>query len=94
MSGALTLGKSGNTTNIQGNLQIAGQTGTSGQYLTSAGSGSVPTWTTSTNGWVGTATSNLNMSSFGITATSSLQLGELGKSISLNGAVSIPTALT
>jgi hypothetical protein len=45
-STGLTLGKSGATTNIQGNLQIAGQPGTSGQVLTSAGAGGVPTWTT------------------------------------------------
>jgi hypothetical protein len=41
-----------------------------------------------------TASSTLNMSSFGITATSSLQLGEPSKSITLNGAVSVPLALT
>jgi hypothetical protein len=92
-STALTLGKSGNTTNIQGNLQIAGQAGTSGQVLTSNGDGSVPTWTTSINGWVGTATSDLNMSNYIITATSSLNLGEPSKSVVINGAVNTPNAL-
>jgi hypothetical protein len=44
--------------------------------------------------WVGTATSQLNMGSFGITATSSLQLGEPSKSATIQGSVSIPLALT
>jgi hypothetical protein len=42
----LTLGKTAVTTNIKGNLQINSATGTSGQVLTSAGSGSAPTWQT------------------------------------------------
>lgn len=92
-STGVVLGKSGNTTNIQGNLQIAGSAGDSGQVLTSNGAGSVPTWTTSTSGWVGTATSNLNMSNYIITATSSLNLGETSKSVVINGAVNTPNAL-
>ena len=92
-STGVTLGKSGATTNIQGNLQIAGQSGDSGQVLTSNGAGSVPTWTTSISGWVGTATSNLNMSNYIITATSSLNLGESSKSVVINGAVNTPNAL-
>jgi len=92
-STGLTLGKSGNTTNILGNLQINSSSGSSGQVLTSNGAGSVPTWTTSTSGWVGTATSNLNMSNYIITATSSLNLGESSKSVVINGAVNTPNAL-
>jgi len=93
-STGLTLGKSGNTTNIQGNLQIAGAAGTSGQYLTSAGSGSVPTWTTSTGGWVGTATSNLNMSSYNITSSSALSIGNTSVATRLIGNVDISNNLT
>jgi hypothetical protein len=92
-STGLTLGKATNTTNIEGNLQIAGQSGASGQVLTSNGAGSVPTWTTSTSGWVGTATSDLNMSNYIITGTTSLNLGEVSKSVVINGAVNTPNAL-
>lgn len=46
----LTLGKTAVTTNIKGNLQINSAAGTSGQVLTSAGSGSAPTWQTPTAG--------------------------------------------
>ena len=92
-STGVTLGKSGTTTNIQGNLQIAGDSGSSGQVLKSNGAGSVPTWTTSTSGWVGTATSDLNMSNYIITGTTSLNLGESTKSVVINGAVNTPNAL-
>jgi hypothetical protein len=68
-STSLILGKSGNTTNIQGNLQIAGQSGTSGQFLQSSGAGSVPIWVTGSGGWVGTATSTLNMGIYDISGT-------------------------
>ena len=93
-STALTLGKSGNTTNIQGNLQIAGAAGTSGQYLTSSGTGAVPTWTTSTAGWVGTATSDLNMSSYNITSASALSIGNTSVATKLIGNVDISNNLT
>jgi hypothetical protein len=46
----LTLGKTAITTNIKGNLQINSASGSSGQVLTSAGSGSAPTWTTPSAG--------------------------------------------
>ena len=92
-STGVTLGKATNTTNIEGNLQIAGQSGSSGQYLQSNGAGSVPTWTTSTSGWVGAATSDLNMSNYIITGTTSLNLGESTKSVVINGAVNTPNAL-
>jgi len=39
-----TLGRATQTTNLLGNLQVNSQAGTSGQYLKSNGSGSVPTW--------------------------------------------------
>jgi trimeric autotransporter adhesin len=93
-STGVTIGKAGNPTNIQGNLQIAGQSGSSGQVLISNGAGSVPTWTTYTSGWVGTATSELNMSVYNIVATGALTLGETEKSINLRGSVQVPTALT
>ncbi len=92
-STGLTLGKSGTITNIQGNLEISGQSGALGEVLTSNGAGSVPTWTTSTGGWVGTATSDLNMSNYIITAPTSLNLGESSKSVVINGAVNTPNAL-
>jgi hypothetical protein len=92
-STGVTLGKSGATTNIQGNLQVAGDSGLANQVLTSNGAGSVPTWTTSTSGWVGTATSDLNMSNYIITAPTSLNLGESTKSVVINGAVNTPNAL-
>jgi hypothetical protein len=71
---SLVLGKVSNTTNIQGNLQIEGQSGTSGQVLTSAGSGSSPTWTTPSGGWIGTATGNLNMGTNTIGGTTTLNI--------------------
>jgi hypothetical protein len=43
-----TLGRSTQTTNLLGNLQVNSQAGTSGQYLKSNGSGSVPTWASPT----------------------------------------------
>jgi len=53
------IGRSGQVTNIQGNLQVAGTAGTNGQVLTS--NGTTASWTTISSGWVGTATSNLSM---------------------------------
>jgi len=77
-STGVTLGKSGNTTNLQGNLQIAGDSGTSGQFLKSNGPASVPTWATTTSGWIGTAESNLNMVTYAIDASANnLFLGAL-----------------
>jgi hypothetical protein len=55
----LTLGKLATTTNIQGNLQIAGSAGSNAQVLTS--NGTTAEWQTPSGGWVGVATSNLSM---------------------------------
>ena len=44
----VNVGRSGQTTDLKGNLQINSSSGTSGQVLTSAGSGLPPTWQTST----------------------------------------------
>jgi hypothetical protein len=56
----LTLGKAGITTNIQGNLQIAGSAGSNAQVLTS--NGTTASWSSlPASSWVGVATSNLSM---------------------------------
>jgi len=58
----MTIGNTGGTTFIQGNVQFGGQAGATGQYLKSNGPSTVPTWDTpSSSTWVGTATSDLNM---------------------------------
>ena len=64
-SSSLTLGSLGKTTNIEGNLHIAGSAGTDGQVLTS--NGSTATWTTpTTSQWVNDATSDLSMNTYTI----------------------------
>jgi hypothetical protein len=56
----LTLGKLATTTNIQGNLQIAGSAGSNAQVLTS--NGTTALWSSlPASSWVGVATSNLSM---------------------------------
>ena len=87
---ALTLGKTATTTNIQGNLQINASSGTSGQFLTSAGSGAPPTWTTGGGGgsWVGTATSDLTMGVYNI---SSAVLDNSGNTLTLGGNTTTTT---
>lgn len=40
----VNVGRSGQTTDLKGNLQINSSSGTSGQVLTSTGAGSAPTW--------------------------------------------------
>ena len=73
------IGKLGQTTNIQGNLQIAGSAGSNNQVLTS--NGTTATWQATQ--WVGTATSALNMSIYSIatatidasSATTALSIG-------------------
>ena len=68
---SLILGKTGNTTNILGILNIAGSPGTNGQVLTS--NGTTSEWMDNlgggVSGWTGTATSNLNMSGYSITGS-------------------------
>ena len=52
-------------------LLIRGGAGNAGQVLTSGGTNNSFTWTTpASSGWVGTATSNLNMGTYDITSTS------------------------
>jgi hypothetical protein len=65
---SLTIGNDNTLTNILGNLQINSSSGTAGQVLTSNGNTSTPSWTTISGGggWVGTATSNLNMGIYNI----------------------------
>ena len=53
-------------TNLQGVVKINNSAGTSGQVLTSTGASTAPTWQTSSSGWVGTATSQLNMGIYDI----------------------------
>jgi hypothetical protein len=57
------IGKSGATTNIQGNVLFGSASGTSGQFLQSQGAGTTPTWVNGAGAWSGTATSNLDMNS-------------------------------
>jgi len=64
------IGRSGQVTDISGNLQIGGSSGTNGQVLTS--NGTTASWTTITSGWVGTATSDLNISNYSIINASSI----------------------
>jgi len=66
---SLLIGKGGVTTNILGNIQINSSSGTAGQVLTSNGNTSTPSWTTITGGWVGTATSDLNMGIYNISSS-------------------------
>ena len=40
----VNLGRTGETTDVKGNLQVNGSAGTAGQVLTSAGAGLPPTW--------------------------------------------------
>jgi hypothetical protein len=75
----VTVGRSGQTTNIQGNLQIAGATGSSGQVLTS--NGTTATWAAAPSStWIGTATTSLNMNNFNIIGVSGIS----GNTINLN----------
>jgi hypothetical protein len=60
----ITVGKTtgtASTTNIRGLVQFNSSSGISGQYLKSNGTLGVPSWDTVVSTWVGTATSNLNM---------------------------------
>ena len=62
-----TLGTSSQTTNIEGNVQINGIPGTSGQVLTSGGIATAPTWQTpASSTFVGTADKALDMGSYAI----------------------------
>ena len=64
---ALTVGTAGQTTDLVGNVRVNGSSGTSGYVLTSTGASTAPTWQAS-GGWVGTATTDLNMATFNITS--------------------------
>lgn len=60
-----------NAINLKGPLQLSGAAGTSGQILTSAGSGAVPTWSPAGGFTGGTLTSNLTLAA-GTTSLSPL----------------------
>lgn len=60
-----------NGINLKGPLQLSGAAGTSGQVLTSAGSGAVPTWSPAGGFTGGTLTSNLTLAA-GTTSLSPL----------------------
>jgi hypothetical protein len=82
---SLVLGKSANTTNILGNIQINSSSGTAGQVLTSNGDNTVPTWNSLSSvgfGWVGTASSNLSMGTYSIIGSS---LDSSGTNLSIGG---------
>jgi len=84
---ALTVGTAGQTTDLVGNVRVNGSSGTSGYVLTSTGASTAPTWQASGGGssWVGTATSNLNMANFNITACPNI---DSATSLTLGGGVS------
>ena len=70
----LTLGNTARATTLRGStlaINLAGSLGSSGQVLTSNGTNA--TWQTLT-GWIGTATSNLDMASYNITNVSNLSV--------------------
>ena len=54
---------------VRGTLTLTGLSGTSGQVLTSGGSGTTPTWTTVSGGGSGSTTAALTFGSLGLTAT-------------------------
>ena len=60
-----------NGINLKGPLQLSGSAGTSGQVLTSAGAGAVPTWAAASGFTGGTLTSNLTLAA-GTTSLSPL----------------------
>ena len=69
------IGRAGQITDISGNLHVAGSAGTNGQVLTS--NGTTAEWTTIISGWVETATSNLDMATYSIINTSSIDTNNL-----------------
>lgn len=80
------------TPNITTGLTIAGAAGTTGQVLTSAGAGAVPTWSTPTTGTVtsvgGTGTVNGIALTGSVTSTGNLTLGGTLSGVSLTSQVS------
>jgi hypothetical protein len=87
---ALTVGTTSQTTDLLGNLRVNGSSGTSGYVLTSTGASTAPTWQASGGGWVGTATSNLNMANYNITACPNI---DSATSLTLGGGVSTSVSL-
>jgi len=83
----VTLGRLGQVTNLQGNLQLAGASGTAGQVLTT--SGTTAYWSTlsssGTSTWVGSATTILNMNGNDIMDVSSIDSS--GVALSLGGSI-------
>ena len=82
---------------INSTLSLNGTTGTSGQVLTSAGSGSVPTWTTPTTGTVtsvaATVPSFLSVSGSPITTSGTLAISYSGTALPIvNGGTGQTTA--
>jgi hypothetical protein len=71
----ITIGRSGQITDICGNLRIAGIAGTNGQVLTS--NGTTASWTTILSGWVGTAATDLDMTNKSIINASSVDTNNL-----------------
>jgi hypothetical protein len=60
------VGRTGQTTDLLGNVRVNNTSGSSGQVLTSTGASTAPTWQTPAVGWVGTAASQLNMGIYDI----------------------------
>jgi hypothetical protein len=106
-AGGVSVGRLTQPTNLVGNIQINGSSGSSGQVLTSTGNTTAPSWQTNGGGgsWVGTSTSNLNMSTFSIDASANnlsigtltstgLILGKLGNTTNLVGNVKVNNTAT
>ena len=88
---ALTVGTTSQTTDLLGNLRVNGSSGTSGYVLTSTGASTAPTWQAGGGGgWIGTATSNLNMANYNITACPNI---DSATSLTLGGGVSTSVSL-
>jgi hypothetical protein len=73
-----------NNLNVNGILKVAGSVGTSGQVLTS--NGTVASWTTPIGGWIGTATTDLNMNNKNISNV--LSIDASGTSLSIGNTSS------
>lgn len=91
----VNVGRSGQTTDLVGNVRVNGSSGTSGQVLTSTGASTAPTWQAAgASSWVGTATSELQMGTYPITSSTSLVLGDPLNNVNIRGIVLVPLSLT
>jgi hypothetical protein len=91
----VNVGRSGQTTDLVGNVRVNGSSGTSGQVLTSTGASTAQTRQAApASSWVGTAASELQMGIYPITSSTSLVLGDPLNNVNIRGSVQVPTALT